>query len=172
MKKLILPALLLSGICAFAAPKKSMANHIRCSETMDDESGNWPQVGSLTIQLDANGNATTISYLRKRTKTNPAINLQLNKNNAVIIHDIQLNRVEEIDEETKEPIYAWGIKDVETIDAKSASMGIELNIKINDHSYSGVPGSLITLKSKSLNLPHENESVMTHCEGKLRVISK
>lgn len=170
MIKLIFPALLLVSFSAFAAPKKKVAvqNTIQCDELMiSEDNSESDTTGKIVITLDNNGKASTFSYKRKKTANLEALNLQLNATNATITHDVRLNEVESIDEETKEVSYIWGIKDVETVTAKSAN-GDELTLKINDHSYAGVLGSAVILKSSKATFDNSKDGTWLICKGKIK----
>ena len=115
----------------------TVGGQIECLEQATEDVG--VDVGSIKITLGSDGKAESILIKRAKTESSEAFELNLDQKNAQITHEVGEGVVTDIDEETKKPIYNWGIPKIETIEAKSDR--VSFSLKINDHLYSGWPGS-------------------------------
>jgi hypothetical protein len=141
--EVIFPALLFSLIASPAFAGKS----ILCKEfDVDNFEDNTP-VSITSIQLNNRGQAVSLSHRRRAYEGSPRLELKFSEKNSRVSHSIKKNEVVDFDEEAKKPIYLWNIEDIEVIEFTSAN-GQIIKIEVNDHLYSGDPGSSIHVNSK------------------------
>ena len=134
---------------------------ITCAEVADGDEGQQT-IGAITVELDETGTASYISYRKQAWENSSALNLQFSRRYSTIQHDVQKNTVEGIDEDTKKPIYPWNIEDVEVVNATN-SKGDSIKFILNDHRYSGTPGS--TVEYKLAGNIGKNNGTLIICDG-------
>lgn len=151
---------LLASANAHALPRQ---HDLSCTEEdVDDfESGTKSH---LFVALNEEGNAEEILLKREATDDAPASQLDFNVANSAFTHEIRDAHPDGIDEETKAPIFPFGIDRVEVIEA-IRNDGERLRLTLNDHRYSGHPGSSLET-GKGERLTRSPYSV--GCEGKMR----
>jgi len=141
--KILLPALLFSLVASPAFAGKS----IQCKEFDVDNFEDDTPVSVTSIQLNHRGEAISLSHSRRAYEGSPQLELRFLEKNSKVSHSIKKNQVVGFDEEAKNPIYLWNIEDIEVIEFTSTA-GKNIKIEVNDHLYSGHPGSSLHLNGK------------------------
>jgi hypothetical protein len=152
---ILFAVVLLTSINLFAK-----GNQVRCSGATESaaegggDDGGPSESGNITIQLDANGKPISVSVLESALKENPdygthatpEMRWAFDLKDSKIKRSIQKNKIEEgVEGDDGKPHYQWGIENIEVIEAVNAR-GQSLRLMINDHSYSGTPGSSVEYK--------------------------
>lgn len=165
---LVLTAALLTAPAANAEKiDKKTADTLECSE-FNDQIGEEPvNIAEISIKFDALDQVKEIKVQRNKTEAQEAFELFFNAKNSTLKHETIPGKIIDTDEETHKPIYDWNIEKIEMVEAESAN-GDKIRLHINDHTYSGVPGSTVYYTVKGKSFSSEEHGNQTGCEGKLR----
>lgn len=174
ISKIIILTLLSSPIISFGAKpdfKNSKTSpKIVCTEYALNDDGESIDVGKISIDLNTDDSVKKIAVSRIKFDGKEAIDLVFTPENSEnLVHQVELNDIEDYDAETNQTIYKWNIKDIEVIKATRKD-GKKIRIKINDHHYVGHPGSSITFvvtPGKSFEASSGGEAGVS-CEGPLK----
>jgi hypothetical protein len=150
--------------------KHKSLSKIICTEYTTTDEGESVDIAKVTVDLNSDDTVKNLKVKRIKFGDEPAIDLVFTPANSErLVHQVELNDIEEIDEETKAPIYKWGIKNIEVITATRKD-GKKIRIKINDHLYVGHPGTSITFvvtPGKRFEASAGSDGGVT-CEGPLK----
>jgi hypothetical protein len=147
---------------ATAGAPAEPASVLNCTEYESPDHAT--DIGTLKIQLDANGNAASISIQRSQFEKDAPLTAVLDRSNSIIQHEILPGDVTGRDEDGT-VMYNWGISKIETIDAKSVA--VHLHLRLHDHMYGGWPGSSGSYEVRGTTLDTESHSF--DCAGPFRV---
>lgn len=128
------------------------------------EEGSEEQVilGKVLVQFQANGKIQSIKVDRKNTNALTALKKEFNNQNSRIEHGMVKSEVDE----NGDLLNNFGIEAVENIVV--AQNGAEvLRIRVNDHSYSGNPGSSIAYSQSGKVFDTNVEGNAVTCEGRV-----
>lgn len=143
----------------------SFAASIKCQQsTLDYDTGGDKIISQMIIELGDDGQPISLKLDRIADENFGEVHILLDKSNAKLSRRIEAGNVEDKDEETGELYYSWGIDKIEKIRAVGKEVSVRLDI--NDHNYSGTPGStiFITQNGNEIALPGGGEA-MTMCDG-------
>lgn len=149
------------------------ANSIVCTQNYTDYDQSPVvdvEMSKVIVKLDGAGNAESVEFHKTKDQEMDELNLKFDRSNSTLTHTIEKNNIEGIDEDTKQPIYQWGIENVEVIKA-IAKDGSGFRLAINDHRYGGIESGSTNFLIKSgqeTELPHGGD-MMIICKGPLRV---
>jgi hypothetical protein len=149
---------------AFAAQK---SGSIHCEEFNlgGNDDGSDQHIANIDVKLDRHGEVVSVQVDRVKADDNEAFKLTFDHLNSQILHNIVSGKVIDTDEDTKKPIYDWGIEKIEMIDAQNEKDGIHM--MLNDHTYSGTPGSsfVYTVNGKKV----ASSPNFMNCSGQLQL---
>lgn len=141
MKTFICSLLLILSVSA-------MAKTIVCNDVADQDAG---VDGKIVIKTDAQGKMVSLKANRQSRAADEeyeavmGINLSFDAKTARFDSGTKKNTIDNIDEDTKEPTYSWGIENVKFFNAYNPN-GDSVEITLDDHLYSGTPGSSVIYK--------------------------
>lgn len=149
-----------SAFAKSEAPKK--LSEFKCEEwDMDTEE----VFARISVKLDHFGLASEVKVDRIKTENEPAFQLSFALGKTLISHDVRPGQLTGWDEETKEPMFNFGVRRVETIEATNAA-GDRITLALNDHNYSGTPGSSVSYKRQGREV---KTNYAVRCEGPFRL---
>lgn len=143
------------------------AKVISCEEPADD----MTVVGNLTVQLTEKNEPTEITYVRKDAEIwsddagdyvmTKGFTVKFQPGDSTLSSQIVKNKIEYYEDDGT-PVYNYNIENVQQITA-SKKNGDELKVMVNDHSYSGTPGSTFFLKVNGQEIPQAGQFFL--CDG-------
>ena len=142
-----------------------LAASIKCEQAIIDyETGEDKVISTLMIELGTQGEPTSLRLDRVADEEFGELHISLDAKSAKFSRGIEAGNLEGIDEDTGEPYFAWSIDQIEKVRAIGKDISVRLDI--NDHLYSGTPGSTIFIiqKGQEVALPSSGDA-MTNCEG-------
>jgi hypothetical protein len=134
------------------------AHQIYCSESMytDDETHGTQELAEVTIQLDAAGKATSLKIDREASDEMPAIHSIFRADEDSVNHTVEPLESETITNSAYESILARNLS------------GDVVQVKVNDHAYSGWAGSTMEMAFGGKTFSTEEGGHMVSCTGQVK----
>ena len=134
--------------------EKGKPNVLTCSDMSwgDDDD---PSLMSLTVIMNDQGIPVSMRASRKAPSEDgklPKFDLAIESSaSSKFVRATIKNKISGVDEETNKPVYESNIENVDVLEGRTSD-GKQIRVILNDHTYSGHPGSSFVVKAAGMTV--------------------